>query len=140
MTTLRILLLLAGLALGGYGVTLLADLGPEVVREIALWSVVAILAHDAVFAPLCAAAGYGVGRLVPATRWGVLTCGAVCTVALLLVALPMLASPATGNPSLLDRNYPAGLAVAVGVCWIAAVCGHLLYRRRARPATPAGPP
>lgn len=132
MTALRVLLLLAGLALGGYGVTLLVDLGPAVVREIALWSVVAILAHDAVFAPLCAAAGYAAGRLVPATWWGALTCGAVCTVALVLIAAPMLFSPATGNPSLLDRNYPAGLAVAVGVCWLAAGGGYLVSRARAR--------
>ncbi|NUS92490.1 MAG: hypothetical protein HOQ36_08760, partial [Nocardia sp.] len=129
MRTLRIVLLLAGLALAGYGVTLFADLGPATIREVALGAVVAILLHDAVFAPLCAAAGFTASRMVPATRWGLLTCGAVCTVTLVLVALPVLLSPATGNPSLLDRNYPLGLAAAIAISWIVLLCGHLATRR-----------
>ncbi|WP_328393045.1 hypothetical protein [Nocardia sp. NBC_00416] len=129
MTTVRILLLLVGLALGGYGLTLLADLGPGAVREIALWALVGILLHDAVFAPVCAAAGYTVGRVVAPTWWGVLTCGAVCTVTLVLVALPVLLSPAAGNSSLLDRNYPVGLAAAIAVSWALLLSGHLVRRR-----------
>ncbi|MEU4311399.1 hypothetical protein [Nocardia sp. NPDC024068] len=130
MTGTRVLLLLGGLALAGYGATLLVDLGPDVVREIALWALLAIAAHDAVFAPLCAAAGYSVGRAVPANWWGALTCGAVCTVTLILVALPVLLAPASDNASLLDRNYPVGLAVAVAVVWTLLLCGHLMNRRR----------
>lgn len=130
MTTLRILLLLAGLAVAGYGLTLLAGLGPATVREIVLWSLVAILLHDAVFAPLCAAVGYTARRIVPATWWAVLTCGAVCTVVLVLVALPVLLSPASGNASLLDRNYPVGLAAAIVLTWVVLLCGYLVARRR----------
>ncbi|WP_327147286.1 hypothetical protein [Nocardia sp. NBC_01329] len=130
MSTVRILLLLAGLALAGYGFTLLADLGPTTFREVALWALVAIVLHDAVFAPLCAAAGYTARRIVPVTWWCLLTCGAVCTVALVSVALPVLLSPASGNASLLDRNYPVGLAAAIVITWGVLLCGHLLARRR----------
>ncbi|MGW5388254.1 hypothetical protein [Nocardia sp. NPDC003963] len=132
MTTLRLLLLVAGLALAAYGLTLLVDLGSATAREIVLVALVAILLHDAVFAPLCAAAGYVARRFVPATWWGVLTCGAVCAVTSALVALPMLLSPASGNSSLLDRDYPAGLAAAILVTWAVLLCAHLAVRRRAR--------
>lgn len=72
-----------------------------------------------------------------------MTIGAILTVALVVVSLPVLFQRGgiAANPSSLDRNYPVGLAVAVAVVWLG--CGSwLVYswwlsRRRSRSAVAA---
>ncbi|MFI6168162.1 hypothetical protein ACIBCN_15380 [Nocardia sp. NPDC051052] len=148
MNAIRILLLLAGLWLGWYGITLVLDFPRADVWSIALWFAGGILLHDGVFAPLCAAVGATARQLLPGTWWGPTACGAVCTVVLVAIALPVLdrghAMP--DNPSVLDRNYPLGLAVALILVWTLVVAAAVLRRtghhrsRNPRGATPRSTP
>ncbi|WP_228832630.1 hypothetical protein [Nocardia brasiliensis] len=140
MTAVRLLLLVAGGWLGWYGITLLLDFPQADLISIALWFAGGILLHDAVFAPLCAAAGITARRFLPGVWWGPAACGAVCTVALLAIAAPVLdrghAMP--DNPTVLDRNYLLGLMAAVVLVWVlvgAAGAAKLVDRRRRRDTT-----
>jgi hypothetical protein len=50
----------------------------------------------------------------------------VCTVTLLAVAVPTLTrGGALPNPTVLDRNYPAGLAVALVLVWVLVVAAAM---------------
>ncbi|MFB8274327.1 hypothetical protein [Nocardia colli] len=145
MNAIRILLLLAGLWLGWYGISLLLDFPRADLWSVALWFAAGILLHDGVFAPLCAAVGVTARRILPGTWWGPMACGAVCTVVLVAIAAPVIdrghAMP--DNPTVLDRNYPLGLAVALILIWalvIAAAAVRLADHHRSRAETPRSTP
>lgn len=123
MKLVRALLLLLGAALAWNGVALLLDSNPADLKSIALWFAAGILLHDAVFAPACAALGLTARRLLPASTWAPLACGALCTVTLALIAAPVLgrAGAIPDNPTILDRAYPAGLALALAGIWLAVL-------------------
>ncbi|WP_328412131.1 hypothetical protein [Nocardia sp. NBC_00403] len=131
MTAVRVLLLLAGLWLGWYGLSLLLDLSTPDLLSVAVWFTGGILLHDAVFAPLCAAVGIAARRILPRAWWAAGACGAVCTVALVLIAAPVLrrghAMP--DNPTVLDRDYMAGFIVAVVIVWALVVLAEIIRRR-----------
>ncbi|MFR9751464.1 hypothetical protein ACL02S_10550 [Nocardia sp. 004] len=120
---IRAVLLLAGLWLGWYGLTLLLEFTTTDLTSVVLWFGGGILLHDAVFAPLSAAAGLGGRRILPAGWWGPAACGAVCTVTLALIAAPVVGRryALPDNPTVLDRHYPAGLAIALLTIWVLVV-------------------
>ncbi|MCX5043946.1 hypothetical protein OG921_12285 [Aldersonia sp. NBC_00410] len=136
----RIVLIALGALSVWYGATLLWDSGTEAFRSIVFWFAAGILLHDGVFAPVCAALGLGARRVLPSRWWAPVACGAVCTVALCLVSLPVLTRGGAmpGNPSVLDRNYPAGLVVAVAVVWLLVAVALLAGRRMLLPTGQAG--
>ncbi|MFE6864145.1 hypothetical protein [Nocardia sp. NPDC057668] len=123
MRLARALLILLGVALAWYGIALLLRMNPADLKSIALWFAGGILLHDAVFAPAAAALGLAGRRLLPTSAWGPLACGALCTVTLALIAVPVLgrAHAIADNPTILDRAYPLGLAVALAVIWSAVL-------------------
>jgi hypothetical protein len=129
MKSLRVLLLLAGLWLAWYGVSLLLKMSTTDLESVALWSLGGIVLHDVVFAPACAVAGLTARKLLPATSWVPLACGAACTVTLLLIAVPVIGREhaVTDNLSVLDRPYAWGLVAALAVVW--GVVGLILIRR-----------
>ncbi|WP_028479713.1 hypothetical protein [Nocardia sp. CNY236] len=135
ITAVRAGLLLAGLWLGWYGITLLLEFNTRDLMSVALWFGGGILLHDAVFAPLSAAIGLGARRLLPAGWWAPAACGAVCTVALTLIAAPVVGrrNAMPDNATVLDRNYSAGLMIALITVW-ALVVVVALGRRWASPA------
>ncbi|RMI34963.1 hypothetical protein [Nocardia stercoris] len=120
MIALRMLLIAGGIWLAWHGISLLLHDDPADLKSIAFWFVGGILVHDALFAPLCAAAGVGARRLLPRSWWAPVACGAVCTVVLAVLAVPVIGrrNAVPDNPSVLDRNYAAGLVVALAVVWI----------------------
>jgi hypothetical protein len=134
MTAVRVLLLLIGLTSGWYGITLMLDFDISDLMSIALWFCGGILLHDAVFAPLCAAVGIGARHLLPRTWWAPAACGAVGTVALASIAAPVLdrGGAMPDNPSVLDRDYATGLAVALVVVWALVVLATVTRRRMER--------
>ncbi|WP_327120695.1 hypothetical protein OHB12_17080 [Nocardia sp. NBC_01730] len=143
MKFLRVLLLLAGLWLAWYGISLLLKMNIADLESVALWSLGGIVLHDVAFAPACAAAGLTARKLLPATSWAPLACGAACTVSLSLIAVPVIGREhaVTGNPSVLNRPYTWGLVAALAVVW--GVVGLILiqrsgllriHRRRTHPA------
>ncbi|KAA0118613.1 hypothetical protein CIW51_09165 [Mycolicibacterium sp. P9-22] len=130
MTPMRILLALAGVGLVGYGALLVLDNPPVIILRILMWAVVAAVVHDFVFAPLCAAIGMAGRRLIPLTWQSPVAVAGLCSVVLVLLAIPVFSRPGMrpDNPSVLDRDYPLGLTVALAVVWF-CVPVYLLLRR-----------
>ncbi|MDP0396317.1 hypothetical protein [Tsukamurella strandjordii] len=139
MTTLRILLTLAGLGLVGYGAVLLADLPPRDLLSAALWAAALLVLHDGVFAPLALAAGHTAVRLLPRAWLPGALGGAVAAVTALAlaaaVALPRPSGQGAANPTVLDRPY--GIALTALLVIIAVACAvSAIVRRRAEISTP----
>ncbi|MBF6214788.1 hypothetical protein IU487_27680 [Nocardia puris] len=130
MTIIRVLLAAVGIGLAAYGLSLLLDLPPADLRSIGIWFTAGILAHDAVFAPLAAAAGLTARRAIPPRRWTPLAYATVATITLILVAVPVLGRSSTGNPTVLDRDYPLGLAIALAAVWLTALGATLAIWQR----------
>lgn len=124
MTAVRTVLVLAGVAVGSYGALLLWG-NPSMVR-IVVWAGLAVIVHDFVFAPLCAAAGLAGRTLLPARWRPPVAVAALCSVVLALLAVPVYAKPGLhlDNTTVLDRNYVAGLWIAIAVVWL---CVPLYY-------------
>ncbi|KMO72818.1 hypothetical protein [Mycolicibacterium chubuense] len=131
MKILRIALVVAGLAVGAYGAVLLLDQPPVVLVRIAVWAAAAVILHDFVFAPLCAALGFAGRRLVPAAWRTPVAVAALCSVVLALLAIPVYDKPGArpDNLTVLDRDYVAGLWIALAVVWV-CVPVYLLVARR----------
>lgn len=123
MTAIRGLLLMAGLAVGAYGAILLWDNSTEVIIRIVAWSLIGVLLHDAVFAPLCLALGFAGRRLLPHKWWTPVLVAGLLTVVLVALAIPVYSKPGQhlDNLTVLDRNYQAGFWIALAVVWGAAL-------------------
>ncbi|MEH3131926.1 hypothetical protein [Mycolicibacterium neoaurum] len=130
MTLVRVTLALAGVVLAGYGIVLLSDNPPAVLSRILIWAVVGVAVHDLVFAPLCAAAGWAGRRVLPPAWRSPVAVAGLCSVVLALLAIPVYDRPGLrpDNPSVLDRNYPLGLWLALAVVWLCVPVYHLLRR------------
>ncbi|MCG5432356.1 hypothetical protein LV457_08620 [Mycobacterium sp. MYCO198283] len=131
MTAVRAVLLVAGLALGGYGAALLVDHPPAVLGTVAVWALAGLLVHDALLAPLWSALGWAGRRILPRGWWAPVGVGALCTVVLVLLAVPVFDRPGARptNPTVLDRDYPAGLGWALAAVWGGVVAAVAVSRR-----------
>ncbi|MFF0637751.1 hypothetical protein ACFYTS_35270 [Nocardia sp. NPDC004151] len=139
MTAIRILLGAFGVGCAAYGVDLLLTMSATDLRSIALWFVGAILAENLIFGPVAALAGTLGHCVLPARWWPVFTVGAFVSLALILLAIPVLGREGAvpGNDTVLDRNYTVGLLISLTVVWaVAAAC--LLTAARRTPAAAAG--
>lgn len=136
--TIRVALAVVGLAALGWGGYLLVELmtaSPRDGIQVAAWLVGGPVLHDAVIAPLVGVTGLAVSRLLPPPWRAPVAAGAAVTGVLVLLAVPLVWRPfgVATNPGLHDADYPAGLAVALGVVWLGvAVTGVLATRRAAR--------
>ncbi|WP_018603871.1 hypothetical protein [Mycobacterium sp. 155] len=130
MTAMRLLLAAAGLSLGGYGALLVWENPPVISVRILVWALVAVVVHDFVFAPLCAAAGWAGHRLVPAGSRSPIAVAVLCSVVLVLLAVPVYGRPGMrpDNATVLDRDYPLGLAVSLGAVWLSVLVYELVKR------------
>jgi hypothetical protein len=119
MTAVRALLIAAGVALGVYGAALLWDNPRHILIRIAVWAVAGVILHDAVFAPVCVALGFAGRRILPRSWWAPVMVAALCTVVVVLLAIPVYDKPGLrlDNPSALDRDYHWGLWVSLAVVW-----------------------
>ncbi|MCC8251250.1 hypothetical protein [Saccharothrix luteola] len=120
-----------GVAMGLWGAVLVL---PLVSVDLALWFVAGPLVHDVLLAPLFAGFGLLIARWVPKPWRAAVLVGGTFTGVLVLLAVPLLWRPFAGgpNPGLVDRDYPVGLLVAVGVTWL-GVLAATLVRRNKRP-------
>ncbi|WP_282785862.1 hypothetical protein [Nocardia sp. CC201C] len=139
MTAIRVVLVLLGLWLAALGVTDLLAMSRTDLISIVFWFAGGILVHDAVFAPLCAAIGTTARRVLPPRVWAPAACGAVATVTLLLIAVPVLAPGGANadNPTIRDRPYLLGLTLALVTVWtlvaLATVIAHRGHTHRGTP-------
>ncbi len=130
MTAVRVMLITAGVALGCYGAVLLWDNPPVVLLRIVMWAAVGVVVHDFVFAPLCAAVGLAWRRLVPTGLQSPVAVAALCSVVLVLLAVPVYAKPGMrpDNPTVLNRDYPMGLWISLAIVWACVPLYYLLMR------------
>jgi hypothetical protein len=121
-----------GVVMGLWGAVLVL---PLVDVDLALWFVAGPVVHDVLLAPLFAGIGLLVARWVPRPWRAAVLVGGTVTGVLVLLAVPLLWRPFGGsrNPGLLDRDYPAGLLVAVAVVWVAVVATTLVKHKHKRP-------
>ncbi|WP_328351085.1 hypothetical protein OG976_17155 [Mycobacterium sp. NBC_00419] len=123
MNGIRAALVVAGLAVGIYGAVLVWDNSTEVIIRIVAWSLIGVLLHDAVFAPLCVALGFAGRRVLPHRWWTPVLVAGLLTVVLVALAIPVYSKPGLhlDNLTVLDRNYQAGFWIALAVVWGAAL-------------------
>jgi hypothetical protein len=133
--------LLVGLALGGpvmaYAVRgTLVDESLTRPFELARWIVGLAIVHDLVLVPAVLAIGLGLRRVVPARARVPVRAAVLATAVLSAVAWPFVRGYGRSSsvPSLLPRNYGAGLLAALAVVWLVAGLWGLLRARRARSA------
>jgi hypothetical protein len=133
---IRALFAVTGLALLGYGAVLAWEFGTSrtinAVQGIA-WFVGGPVVHDGLLAPAVGVVGVVLTRVVPRSWRTPVVVGLVLTAVLVLLAIPLLWRPfgVATNPGLHDRNYGAGLAIALGVVWVTIVLAQLVRSRLA---------
>ena len=135
---MRPLLAVAGLALLAYGGVLAWEFaGSRTVNAVqgAAWFLGGPVLHDGLVAPVVGLAGLGLTRVLPRPWRAPVAAGLALTGVLTLLALPLLWRPfgVVTNPGLHDRDYGTGLAVALGVVWVAVVAAGAVRHHRARP-------
>ncbi|WP_099022000.1 hypothetical protein [Mycolicibacterium palauense] len=128
MTALRVALIVAGVALGAYGASLVLDFRPRTIVLIAVWAGVGVVVHDFVFAPLSAALGWTARRVVRGRWWTPVTVAALCSAVLVLLAIPVYGRPGAkpDNATVVDRDYPLGLWVSLAVVWACVPAYYLI--------------
>ncbi len=131
----RVLLALSGLALLAYGAVLTWEFATSrTVNAVqgAAWFVAGPLVHDGIVAPAVGLTGLLLTRVIPVPWRTPVIAGVVLSGVLTLVAIPLLWRPygTAVNPGLHDRNYGAGLAIALGVVWLAVVAAGLVRLHR----------
>lgn len=128
---------LAGLALLGYGAVLTWEFASSrTVNAVqgAAWFIGGPLLHDGLVAPVVGLAGLGLARVLPTPWHRPVTVGVVLTGVLALLSVPLLWRPfgRSVNPGLHDRDYGAGLAIALGVVWGVVLLAGLAQWYRSR--------
>jgi hypothetical protein len=125
-----VVLLILGLAIAGYGFTLVWDNPRVIFVRIVVWALAGVVLHDLVFAPICVALGFTARRLIPQRWWAPVAVAALCTVVLIMLAIPVYGKPGLrpDNQTVLDRNYRAGLWISLAIVW-ASVPLYLLAAR-----------
>jgi hypothetical protein len=136
LVAIRLLLMILGVAVGLYGASLLWQNPPVIIVRILVWAGAGVVLHDVVFAPACVALGFAGRRLIPRTWWGPVGVAALCSAVLGLLAIPVFDRPGAhaDNLTVLDRDYPRGLGIALAIVW----AGVLVYLIADRFLPPGG--
>ena len=142
MTRGQLVLGAAGLASISYGAfRLLTEIPGPALEGLATWLVIAVAVHDGVLAPVTAAAGWLIGRFVPARLARYVSGALVTGVGVSVISVPLVLRQGTqpAAKALLQQRY----AVHLGWLWGAiGVASALLYafrvvrHARRRPAQP----
>lgn len=138
---MRIALGVLGVAAIGYGALLLLDNPWPILLRIAIWAAAGVLLHDFVFAPLVAAFGFAGRRVLPRAWWAPLGVAGLVSVVLVALAVPVFDRPGARptNPTVLDRDYPLGLWLALGLTWLVTLLFLGFRRARNRSAVTSAP-
>ncbi|WP_250283713.1 MULTISPECIES: hypothetical protein [unclassified Frankia] len=127
---LRVLVVAAGLAAIGYGIHGLADGRPATnPPNTTAWLIGGIVVHDLLVVPATMAAGFVLGRLVPAPYRAVLQGASVVSAAVALASLPLWRGygGSADNPSVNPLPYGRNLGIVLGLIW-ACAAAIIIYR------------
>ena len=137
---MRRALVAAGVLVMGYAVV-----GALTDDDVRPFGVVAFLVgvlvwHDLLLMPIVLAVGALIGRHVPADARPVVRVAAVCSLAVLVVAAPLVLGVGRidDDPSVLPRPYGLGLVLLLALLWASALA-VVLARRARRGRTVSGP-
>jgi len=99
-----------------------------------------LVAHDGLLLPLMIGAGALIGRFVPPAPRGGVRVAAVLSLAVTMVALPLVLGRGRvpDNPSVLPLHYGRGLLVVYTLIWVTTAVVVAARRRRRRPHRVAG--
>jgi hypothetical protein len=132
---MRLRILLGGLGglVGAYGVfLLLSRQDSDQLVNAGIWLASGVVLHDFVLAPVVLGLVVAGARVAPAAA-RVPAAGALVVLgAVTILAIPVLGrfGARPDNPTLLDRNYPAGWFALAGVVLLATVVATLVRSRR----------
>lgn len=133
MKTLRVLLVVPGLAALAWGALLFTEyalpLRPDVLGTLG-WLIGGPILNDALLAPLIAVTGLLLSRLVPPHWKTPIIVGTVATGVLTLLAFPLLWRPygTPPSPGLHDGNPALGLTGTVATVWCLVVLAAQRHR------------
>ena len=136
MKTARRVLIACGAVVMGYAVSgALTD--PDVKFGALVFLVAVLVLHDGLLLPLSIGAGALIGRIIPARLRTPVRAAAVISLALTVVALPLVLGRGrvADNPSILPLDYGRGLLIAYGIIWVTTAVLALLRRWRRGPVT-----
>jgi hypothetical protein len=132
----RVMIAAVGVAGATYGAWLLLGAGLADLVQIAIWLAAGVVLHDFVLVPLTLAAGWAGTRVLPSRVRAPVVVGVVLLGSLTLLAVPVLGGwgANSDNATILDRDYPAGWLVVVGLTAAGVVVGMLTqsWGRRSR--------
>jgi hypothetical protein len=113
----RLLLGALGVAVAAYGAWLLLQEDLSDLVDTAIWLAGGVVLHDFFVVPLTLLLGVVLVRLLPVNRRAPVVGGLVVLGTVTLMAVPVLGGWGANadNPTILDRNYPAGWLVVAGV-------------------------
>jgi hypothetical protein len=126
----RIILAIAGIALGAFGVLRLATEIPlHNLLILAVWLVAALIIHDAVMEPSVVGVGWLLRRHVPDRGRRYVQIALIMIVLVAVIAIPMifLRGSQPAEKALLLRNYGTNLIMMIGFI---AVISLILYAVR----------
>jgi hypothetical protein len=140
--TWRMILVIVGVALGLFGVFRLATEVPLAnLLWLLVWLAAAVVDGDGVLSPFVVGVGWLLRRLVPDRARRHLQFALIMVGLVTVIALPMIyrqgSQPAV--KALLLQNYPANLALIIGLISVATLISYAVRVARDRPwsATPA---
>lgn len=130
----------AGVAIASYGGWLLVSRGHDQLG-VAVWLVAGVVLHDVLLAPATLALGALTMRLVPRAARAPVAVGFVVLGPITLLAVPVLGrfGARDDNPTLLDRDYPAGWLALAGITALAVLVAALVRSRTDREGGAGGP-
>lgn len=127
MKAWRIVLAVAGIALGAFGVfRLVTEIAPHSLLILTVWLVAALVIHDALLGPSVVGVGWLLRRFAPDRGRRYLQIALIMIALVTVIAVPMIflrgSQPAV--KALLLRNYGANLIMIIGII---AVLSLILY-------------
>lgn len=140
MRVWRIVLAIAGIALGLFGVgRLVTQIPPDSLKWLAIWLILAVVIHDGVLSPLVVTVGWFLRRRVPARARRYLQTGLIMGAVVTVIAMPMiyLRGSQPVSKAILDQNYGGHLALLLGLIAVGSLVAYAIRVARDRDASTA---
>ncbi len=118
MRTWRIVLGIAGIALGLFGIgRLLTQIPPQSLVLVAAWLIGALIIHDGILSPLVVTVGWVLARYVPPRARRYLQAGLIVGGLVTVIAIPMiyLRGSQPASKAILLQNYGGNLTLLLGI-------------------------